>query len=158
MIDVLMADDHPIFRSGVRRLLSDEADMRVVAEASNGQEALELLTTDRFGVVLLDVNMGGRNGLETLRRIRLEWPQQPVIMLSMYPEEQYASIALAAGANAYLSKDRNAGELVSAIRIAGGGGYYLPPGMSPGVLTRGGSHKQAICIRIYLNVNGRFSA
>lgn len=137
MIEILMADDHAIFRSGVRRLLSDEPDMRVVAEAANGHEALENLRRRSFGLVLLDVNMSGRSGLDTLRRIHIEWPSQPVILLSMYPEEQYASIALQAGAHGYLSKDRDADELVAAIRIAAGRGYYLPPGVAPGNLLQG---------------------
>lgn len=136
MIEILMADDHAIFRSGVRRLLSDEPDMRIVAEAANGQEALECLRQRSFGLVLLDVSMSGRSGLDTLRRIHVEWPTQPVILLSMYPEEQYAPIALQAGAHGYLSKDRDAAELVAAIRIAAGGGYYLPPGLAPGSLLR----------------------
>ncbi|MDD2885964.1 MAG: response regulator transcription factor [Dechloromonas sp.] len=131
MIEILMADDHAIFRSGVRRLLSDEPDMRIVAEAANGQDALACLRQRSFGLVLLDVNMSGRSGLDTLRRIHAEWPAQPVILLSMYPEAQYAPIALQAGAHGYLSKDRNAAELVAAIRIAAGGGYYLPPGLAP---------------------------
>lgn len=139
MIEILMADDHAIFRSGVRRLLSDEPDMRIVAEAANGQEAVECLRQRAFGLVLLDVNMSGRSGLDTLRRIRLEWPVQPVILLSMYPEAQYAPIALQAGAHGYLSKDRDATELVAAIRIAAGGGYYLPPGVAPGNLLHGSS-------------------
>lgn len=134
MIEILMADDHAIFRSGVRRLLSDEPDMRIVAEAANGQEAIELLRRRAFGLVLLDVNMSGRSGLDTLRRIHSEWPKQPVILLSMYPEAQYAAIALQSGAHGYLSKDRDAAELVAAIRIAAGGGYYLPPGLPPSTL------------------------
>ncbi len=136
MIEILMADDHAIFRSGVRRLLSDEPDMRVVAEAANGPEAIEWLRQRSFGLVLLDVNMSGRSGLDTLRRIHAEWPDQPVVLLSMYPEDQYAPIALQAGAHGYLSKDRDADELVAAIRIAAGGGYYLPPGMAPGNLVQ----------------------
>lgn len=132
MIEILMADDHPIFRSGMRRLLSDENDMRVLAEASNGLEAIALLRQQRFGVVLLDINMGGRSGLETLRRIRAEWPAQPVIMLSMYPEEQYAGISLQAGANGYLSKDRDAADLLAAIRMAAAGGCYIPAATAAG--------------------------
>lgn len=130
MIEVLMADDHAIFRSGLRRLLSDETDMRIVAEAANGQEAIEQLRRRAFGVVLLDVNMGGRSGFETLRRILAEWPLQPVIMLSMYSEEQYLQLALEIGAHGYLSKDRDAQHLVAAIRAAASGACYLPPGQS----------------------------
>ncbi len=135
MIEILMADDHAIFRSGLRRLLSDEPDMRIVAEAANGLEAFEQLRRRPFGLVLLDVNMGGRSGFETLRRIYAEWPSQPVLMLSMYPEAEYAPLALEAGAHGYLSKDRDAGQLVAAIRVAAAGGYYLPPGMTPGRLS-----------------------
>lgn len=143
MIEILMADDHAIFRSGVRRLLSDEQDMRIVAEAANGPEVIEQLRQRSFSLILLDINMGGRSGLETMRRIRAEWPKQPVIMLSMYPEDQYAPIALELGANGYLSKDRDADELLSAIRIAAGGGYYLPPGLSGGILAGLRKHDDA---------------
>lgn len=131
MIEILMVDDHAIFRSGLRRLLSDESDMRVVAEAGNGPAAIEQLRQRRFGLVLLDINMGGRNGFDTLRRIHAEWPEQPVIMLSMYPAEQHAPMALEAGANGYLAKDCDAPRLLAAIRIAASGGYCLPPGMAP---------------------------
>ncbi len=136
MIDVLIADDHAIFRSGMRRLLSDEPDMRVSGEAANGQEVIELLQRGHYAVVLLDINMPGRSGLETLKRIRSSWPAQPVLMLSMYPEEQYALIALEGGANGYLSKDRDATELVRAIRAAAGGGKYLSPEVAVQLLTR----------------------
>lgn len=132
MIEILMVDDHVIFRSGLRRLLSDEPDMRIVAEAGNGREAIAQLRHRSFGVVLLDVSMTGGSGLDTLRRIHAEWPSQPVIMLSMYPEEQYAPIALDAGANGYVSKDRDAPQLIAAIRIAASGGFCLPACLRPG--------------------------
>ena len=137
MIEILMVDDHAIFRSGLRRLLADEIDMRIVAEAGNGQEAIEILRGRAFNLVLLDVNMGGRSGLDTMRRIRAEWPCLPVIMLSMYPEEQYAPMAFELGANGYLSKDRDAEQLVAAIRGVAGGGCYLPPGMQRSALRAG---------------------
>ncbi len=127
MIDVLVVDDHAIFRSGLKRLLADEADMRVTGEAGSGQEALDMLQAGTWSVILLDINMTGRSGLDTLKRIRARWHEQPVLMLSMYPHEQYAAMALDAGANGYLSKDCDARELVQAIRIAAGGGYYLSP-------------------------------
>ncbi|MCE1181882.1 MAG: response regulator transcription factor [Rhodocyclales bacterium] len=146
MIEILMADDHAIFRSGLRRLLSDEADMRIVAEAANGLEAMEQLRKRAFGLVLLDVNMGGRSGFETLRRIHAEWPSQPVLMLSMYPETQYAQLALEAGAHGYLSKDRDAAQLVAAIRVAASGGYYLPPGLSPSQLASPPRQAPHLCL------------
>lgn len=136
MIDVLIADDHAIFRSGMRRLLSDEPDMRVSGEAANGQEVIDLLQSGKYSVVLLDINMPGRSGLETLKRIRASWPAQPVLMLSMYPEEQYALIAIEGGANGYLSKDRDAGELLQAIRAAAAGGKYISPNVAVQLLTK----------------------
>jgi two-component system, NarL family, invasion response regulator UvrY len=127
MIEVLLVDDHAIFRSGLMRLIADESDMRATGEAASGQEALDLLQAGIYSVILLDINMAGRSGLDTLQRIRARWPAQPVLMLSMYPEDQYAKMALDAGANGYLSKDCDARELVRAIRIAAGGGCYLSP-------------------------------
>lgn len=127
MIEILVVDDHAIFRSGIKRLLSDEADLRVTGEASNGQEALEHLRQFSYDLILLDINMAGRSGLEVMERIRADWPRQPVLMLSMYPEEQYAVKALKAGAQGYVSKDMDAADLLAAIRITAGGGRYLSP-------------------------------
>ena len=142
MIAVLMVDDHAIFRSGIRRLLADEADMAVTGTAASGQEALERLQREPYSVVLLDISMNGRSGLDTLQRIRAQWPRQPVLMLSMYPAEQYAVIALEAGANGYLSKDCDAAELVAAIRIAATGGHYLPPRSAGDLLRKLRRHPQ----------------
>ena len=93
MIAVLVVDDHTIFRSGVRRLLLDETDLRVTAEARNATEALEQIRATRFDVVLLDINMEGRSGLDVLASIRAMDHPPPVLVLSMYPEEQYALVA-----------------------------------------------------------------
>jgi DNA-binding NarL/FixJ family response regulator len=125
MIEILLTDDHNIFRSGIRRLMLDEPDIRVAAEASNGAEALELIAQRRFDLVLLDINMEGRSGLELLERIRATASGLPVLMLSMYPEEQYALVAVKSGAHGYLSKDAEASELVTAIRKVAAGGQYL---------------------------------
>lgn len=127
MIDVLIADDHPIFRTGIRRLLSDEVDMRITGEARHGEEALLRLREGRYQVVLLDIAMPGQSGLEILSRIRDEWPGQPVLMLSMYPEGKYALASLRAGANGYVSKDMESSDLVVAIRTVAGGGRYVCP-------------------------------
>jgi two-component system, NarL family, invasion response regulator UvrY len=126
MIDVLVVDDHTIFRSGLKRLLSDETDMRVADEARNGAEMLaKLRQPQHFDVVLLDVNMEGRSGLDTLESVRTDFPKLPVLVLSMYPEEQYALTAIRAGANGYVSKDIDAPELITAIRQVAAGGRYL---------------------------------
>lgn len=125
MIDILMVDDHTIFRSGLQRLLLDETDLRTTAEAGSGAEALELVRQRRFDVVLLDINMEGRNGLEVLASMRAAQPALPVLMLSMYAEEQYALVALQAGARGYIAKDAEPAELVRAIRCVAAGGQYL---------------------------------
>lgn len=136
MIRLLLVDDHAIFRSGLRRLLSDEPDLVVTGEARDGQEALEQLRQGSFDLILLDINMTGRSGLEVLKRVRAEWPRQPVLMLSMYPEGEYALMALRSGAQGYLSKDAEASELVAAIRVAAAGGRYLSPRIVGDVLVK----------------------
>jgi two-component system, NarL family, invasion response regulator UvrY len=128
MIELLVVDDHAIFRAGLRRLLSDETDMRVVAEATSGEEAIAMIRDRRFDVVVLDINMKGRNGLDTLAAVRAEFPRLPVLMLSMYIEPQYMQMALKANANAYLSKDTHPAELTKAIRHVAAGGHYMSGG------------------------------
>ncbi len=134
MIELLIVDDHTIFRAGVKRLIGDESDMRVVDEASDGATALSKIRSRRYDVVLLDINMSGRSGLDTLAAIRAEHPRLPVVMLSMYAEEQYALLALRARANAYLSKDVDPGELLLAIRRVAQGGRYVTPSAAASVL------------------------
>jgi two-component system, NarL family, invasion response regulator UvrY len=125
MIEVLVVDDHTIFRSGLKRLFSDEPDIRVADEARNSAEALTKIRGHKFDVVLLDINMEGRSGLELLDSVRAEFPKLPVLVLSMYPEEQYALVALKAGANGYVSKDIESDELVHAVRQVASGARYL---------------------------------
>ncbi|HXD06087.1 MAG TPA: response regulator transcription factor [Burkholderiaceae bacterium] len=131
MINLLITDDHTIFRSGIRRLLLDEPDIRVAGEASNGAEALALIKTHRYDLVLLDINMDGRSGLEVLESIRNRSSTLPVLMLSMYPEAQYALVSIQSGANGYVTKDAEPAELVSAIRSVAGGGQYLSARAAP---------------------------
>lgn len=125
IIKVLVVDDHTIFRSGLKRLFSDERDIEVVAEASNGADAMAAIRQQQFDVVLMDISMEGRSGLEVLALLRGDHPKLPVLILSMYPEEQYAMVALKAGANGYLSKDADAKELTGAIRQIAAGGRFL---------------------------------
>ena len=131
MINLLITDDHTIFRSGIRRLLLDEPDIRVAGEARNGAEALALIKTHRYDLVLLDINMDGRSGLEVLESIRNRSSTLPVLMLSMYPEAQYALVSIQSGANGYVTKDAEPAELVSAIRSVAGGGQYLSARAAP---------------------------
>ena len=130
MIELLVVDDHTIFRAGIRRLMSDETDIRVIGEAADSAEALAAVRARHFDVVLMDIHLGARNGLETLAALRAVHPRMPVIMLTMYAEAQYARRALHAGANAYLSKDVSHEELLRAIRQVAGGGIYVTPGFA----------------------------
>lgn len=125
MIRILVVDDHTIFRSGLRKLLSDEPDMRVDDEARDIGEMLSKLRRASFDVVLLDVSMAGRSGLEAMPSVRAEFPKLPVLLLSMYPAEQYAVVALRAGASGYLTKDAESEELILAIREVAAGRRYL---------------------------------
>lgn len=112
-------------RHGLRQLLDREPDIEVVGEASNGNEVFELLRTNSVDVVILDISMPGRNGLETLKELRKYYPQLPVIILSMHPSDQYAVRVLKAGAVAYLTKESAPEELAAAIRKAHSGEKYI---------------------------------
>jgi DNA-binding NarL/FixJ family response regulator len=126
-IRLLVVDDHKIFRAGIARLMLDEPDICVTGEAADGASALAMVRGHQYDVVLMDINMGARNGLETLTALRTEFPRLPVIMLSMYVEAHYARLAHKARANAYLSKDIDTDELLRAIRHVADGGIWVTP-------------------------------
>jgi two-component system, NarL family, invasion response regulator UvrY len=130
VIKLLVVDDHQIFRAGITRLMTNEPDVRVTGEAPDGATAMTMIRSHQFDVVLMDINMGPRNGFETLAAIRSERPRLPVIMLSMYAEAQYAKLAMKARANGYLTKDVAPDELLQAIRFVARGGVYVRPGMA----------------------------
>lgn len=125
MIKILTIDDHAIVRKGLREIVLETKDMQVVLEASSGPEGLRLLRKNAIDVVLLDISMPGQNGLEILEQIKAEKPQLPVLILSMFPEEQYAVRALKLGASGYLTKDSAPDELISAIRTVSTGRKYV---------------------------------
>ncbi|MCK9230590.1 MAG: response regulator transcription factor [Syntrophales bacterium] len=124
-IRILIADDHPIVRAGFKQVLSETADMEVTDEAGNGQEVMALIRKKEHDVILLDISMPGRSGLEVLKDLKEEKPKLPVLILSMYPEEQYAIRALRAGASGYLTKASAPNELIAAIRKVAQGGKYI---------------------------------
>ncbi len=130
MIRILIADDHTIVREGLKQILAETSDMMVADEATNGLEALDKVARQAFNVVLLDISMPGRNGLDVLRQLKAEHPGVPVLILSMYSEEQYAMRALRAGAAGYLTKDSAAEELILAIRKISSGRKYLGPSLA----------------------------
>ena len=125
MIRILIADDHAIVRRGLKQIVSEQADMIVASEAENAREVLDLVRTQKWDVVVLDINMPGRNGLEVLKELKRENPKLPVLILSIHPEEQYGVRVLKAGAAGYLTKDSAPDELVLAIRKVHRGGKYI---------------------------------
>lgn len=123
-ISVALADDHQLMREGLRRLLETSAGMRVAAEAGNGHELLAALRQHSVDVAVVDLTMPGMSGMDLIRRVKTEFPQVAVLVLTMHAEEQYAMRAFRCGAAGYLTKDSAGAELVQAIRkVAAGGGY-----------------------------------
>ena len=125
MLKILIADDHAIVREGLKQILAETADMVVAGEATNGQEVLELVREKDFDLVLLDLAMPEKDGLDTLKELRLEKPNLPVLVLSIYPEEQYAVRVLKAGASGYLTKESAPDDLIAAIRKVSQKGKYV---------------------------------
>ncbi len=127
MVNVIIADDHPIVRQGLKQILSEEPDFAAFGEAQNSHEVLELIRKQDWDIVVLDITMPGRGGLDVLREIRHERPKLPVLILSIHPEDQYAVRALKAGASGYLTKESAPKDLVQAIRKILRGGKYVSP-------------------------------
>jgi two-component system, NarL family, invasion response regulator UvrY len=125
MIRVFIADDHQLFRTGLQQILGKQSDITVVGEASTGTEALECIRRLPCDVLLLDITMPGRSGLDIIKDIRRELPGVRILVISMHPEDQYAVRVLKAGASGYLTKESAAGDLVAAIRKAAAGGRYV---------------------------------
>jgi two-component system invasion response regulator UvrY len=125
VIRIVIADDHAVVRQGLRQILSTQFDFEVVAEAANHTEVMQRIRQHACDVLVLDIAMPGKNGIEILKQIRLEFPKLPVLVLSMYPEDQYAVRALKAGAWGYLTKMAAADQLVEAIREVARGRKYI---------------------------------
>ena len=122
---ILIADDHAIVRRGLKQILDEEPGLAIVSEAENGQEVLEMSRHRTWDLVILDINLPGRNGLDILNELRYAYPKLPVLILSMYPEDQYALRVIHAGASGYLNKQSAPEELIKAIKkILSGGKYY----------------------------------
>lgn len=127
---VLIVDDHTIVRHGLKRILLEMEQGFEVDEACNAQEALAMSNCCEYALVLLDVSMPGRNGLEVLKSIKRDKPQVPVLMLSMHSERQYAVRSLRLGASGYLTKESASHELQGAVTKIIGGGKYLGPALA----------------------------
>ncbi len=130
MIRILIADDHALVREGLNKILKSETDMHVVCEAQNATQVFELLKQHKVDIVLLDISMPGISGLDALKDLKNIYPQLPVLILSMHPEDRFAVRALKAGAAGYITKESAVGELVNAIRKIAAGGKYVSPALA----------------------------
>jgi len=135
VIRILVVDDHSVVRQGIKQIVADSPDIEIVGEAASGQEALDLVRARAFDVVILDIAMPGRGGLDVLRELKAEKPALKVVVLSMYPEEQYAIRSLRDGASAYLTKGSPPEELILAIRTVASGKRYITPAVADRLAT-----------------------
>jgi DNA-binding NarL/FixJ family response regulator len=127
---ILIADDHPVVRHGVKQVLAEDAEMQVVAEAKDGDEALRLARTLEWDVAILDFSMPGRSGFDLLGDLRREFPRRPVIILSIHAESMHAARILRAGGAGYLNKASAPQELAKAVRKVAAGGRYVSPALA----------------------------
>jgi len=124
-IKILIADDHAIVREGLKQIVAEEKDIIVAGEAGNSEQMMQLLEKENWSLVILDINMPGKSGLEALKDLKQLYPNLPVLILSMFSEDQYGIRAIKAGASGYLKKVSAPTELVTAIRKIVSGGRYI---------------------------------
>ncbi len=124
-LKIIITDDHAILRKGLKQIILEEFINAQISEASSTEEALKIIRKEKFDLVISDISMPGRSGIDLLKQIREEFPFLPVLILSMHPEEQYAVRALKAGASGYVTKDTASEELVNAIRKIINGKKYI---------------------------------
>ena len=125
MIRIVIADDHTIVRAGLKQVLATAGDFNVIAEAQNGGEVMQHVRAHEFDVLLLDMSMPGKSGIELIKQVHSEKPKLRILVLSMHEEEQYAVRAIKAGAAGYLTKDSASDQLIAAIRKVAAGGAYI---------------------------------
>ena len=130
MIKVVVVDDHAVVREGIKRIVSESGGMTVSGEASDGHEAIRVIKNQPCDVVLLDITMPNKSGLDVLKELHAASPRLPVLVLSMHPEDQYAVRVLRAGASGYVTKDSAPAKLVQAIRKVVRGGKYVSPSLA----------------------------
>ena len=125
IIKVLVADDHALIRKGLKQILDDTSDIRVTGEAETGMQAIKMARENGYDMVLLDITLPDRHGVEVLKQIKAECPALPVLILSMHPDDQYAMRAIRAGASGYMNKQSAPSQLVTAIRKVASGKKYI---------------------------------
>ena len=130
MIRVIIVDDHPVVRRGLKQIIAAEEDMQVVGEAENAREAIRVIRRTACDAVVLDITLPDGSGLDVLSRLKSERPTLPVLIMSIHKEEQYALRVLKAGASGYLMKDSIPEELIKAIRKIASGGKYISPSLA----------------------------
>jgi DNA-binding NarL/FixJ family response regulator len=127
---VLVADDHAVVREGVKQIVATASEIGIVGEASNGWEVLDEISKNEYDVILLDISMPGLSGVETLKELRKNYPGVAVLVLSIYPEEQFAVRMLEAGASGYLNKESAPEQLLAAIKKVALGGKFVTPALA----------------------------
>jgi DNA-binding NarL/FixJ family response regulator len=125
MIRLVIADDHAIVREGLKRIVAEAGDLHIEAEAADGNEVMRLVREREFDVLVTDLSMPGRSGMELIKLVKAERPKLRVLVLSMHQESQYAVRAIKSGASGYLTKESAPGQLVQAIRKIAAGGAYI---------------------------------
>jgi two-component system, NarL family, invasion response regulator UvrY len=130
MIRIITVDDHTVVRRGLKQIIEEEPDMKVVGEAGDGHDAISIIREKDCNVVILDISLPGISGIEVLHQLRREHPELPVLIMSMHEEEQYALRVLKAGASGYLKKDSIPEEMIKAIRKIVAGKKYISPSFS----------------------------
>ena len=129
-MNILIADDHTIVRKGIKQILMEEFIEAVIEEVADGNEMLHKIRSEKFDIVISDISMPGRSGLESLKQVKEEFPKLPVLILSMHSEDQYAIRVLKAGASGYLTKDSAPEELVKAVKQIISTGRYISPAVA----------------------------
>ena len=125
MIKIIIADDHSVVRQGLRQIISEISNMEISDEAENGKELFEKVLRNHYDIIILDIKMPGTNVIDLIKNIKIHKSHLPILILSMYPEEQYAVRVLKAGASGYLTKESAPKELVTAIQKIANGGKYI---------------------------------
>ena len=141
MIQVLICDDHQIVRQGIKQILADAADIALACEAANGPDAMARVRQGGIDVVLLDIAMPQRDGLDVLKQLKNEFPKLPVLMLSTYPDRQYAVRSLKLGAAGYLNKSADSEQMIEAIRRVAQGGLFITAGVAEQLASAVGAGK-----------------
>jgi two-component system invasion response regulator UvrY len=142
IIKIIIADDHAIVREGLKQILADSKDIVVTGDAENGVDAIKLVRKNDCDVLLLDISMPDRSGIEVLKQIKKEAPKLAVLMLSMHREDQYAVRSLKAGASGYLNKQSAPNELVDAIRVVAAGRKYISTALAQELANQVGDDRE----------------